>query len=68
MFADALNSIITRAYLAMRREEGQTFVEYSLIGVVIAVGLAATLLLLHPQIATALNDIKDQIVPPPAAS
>lgn len=60
MLVDALNSIFGRAILAMRREEGQTFVEYAIIGFVIAVGLAGTLLLLHNQINTVLNDlIKD---------
>ncbi len=39
---DAINSVVMRAYLGMKREEGQTFVEYSLIGVVVAVALAAT--------------------------
>ena len=61
MFADALNSIFGRLYLAVRREEGQTFVEYAMIGVVIAVGLAVTLGLLHTQLDTALNNIKNAI-------
>ncbi len=61
MFADALNSIVVRLSLAMRREEGQTFVEYAMIGVVIAVGLALTLGLLHTQLDTALTDIKNAI-------
>ena len=61
MFADALNSIFGRLYLAVRREEGQTFVEYAMIGVVIAVGLAVTLGLLHTQLDTALTNIKNAI-------
>ncbi len=61
MFADALNSIFVRALVALKREEGQTFVEYAMIGVVIAVGLAVTLGLLHTQLDTALNNIKDAI-------
>jgi len=52
-----LNSIITRAYLAMRREEGQTFVEYALIGVLVAVILAAALSTFETQIASALSSI-----------
>ena len=36
---DAINSVVMRAYLGMKREEGQTFVEYSLIGVLVAVAL-----------------------------
>ena len=61
MFADALNSIFGRLYLAVRREEGQTFVEYAMIGVVIAVGLAGVLLALHGQLNTSLTDIKNAI-------
>jgi Flp pilus assembly pilin Flp len=61
MLADALNSIFVRALVALKREEGQTFVEYAMIGVVIAVGLAVTLGLLHTQLDTALNNIKDAI-------
>ena len=36
---EAINSVVMRAYLGMKREEGQTFVEYSLIGVLVAVAL-----------------------------
>jgi Flp pilus assembly pilin Flp len=61
MFADALNSIFGRLYLAMRREEGQTFVEYTMIGVVIAVGLAGVLLALHGQLSTQLGNIESAI-------
>ena len=57
MISDALTSIFVRAYLAAKREEGQTFVEYSLIGVVVAVALAAILLTFEGSIAKALNDI-----------
>jgi Flp pilus assembly pilin Flp len=61
MFADALNSIFGRLYLAVRREEGQTFVEYTMIGVVIAVGLATVLLALHGQLNTQLGNIESAI-------
>lgn len=61
MFADALNSIFGRLYLAVRREEGQTFVEYAMIGVVIAVGLGLALGALHTQLNTALTDIQGAI-------
>jgi Flp pilus assembly pilin Flp len=61
MFADALNSIFVRALVSLKREEGQTFVEYAMIGVVIAVGLAVTLGLLHTQLDTALTNIKNAI-------
>ncbi len=36
---EAINSVVVRAYLGLKREEGQTFVEYSLIGVLVAVAL-----------------------------
>lgn len=61
MFADALNSIFVRALVSLKREEGQTFVEYAMIGVVIAVGLAVTLGLLHNQLGTALTNIQNAI-------
>jgi Flp pilus assembly pilin Flp len=54
---DAINSVGMRAYLGMKREEGQTFVEYSLIGVVVAVALAAILLTFEKAIAGALGNI-----------
>ena len=57
MISDALTSIFVRAYLAVKREEGQTFVEYSLIGVVVAVALAAILVTFEGSIAGALNSI-----------
>ena len=40
---DAINSVIVRAYAGLKRDEGQTFVEYSLIGVLVAVALILTL-------------------------
>jgi Flp pilus assembly pilin Flp len=57
MFADALNRSVVRLYLAMRREEGQTFVEYSLIAAVVGLGLIVGLGAFKDQIATALNTI-----------
>ena len=58
---EAINSVVMRAYLGMKREEGQTFVEYSLIGVVVAVALAAILLTFEGSIAGALNNIGNQL-------
>ena len=58
MFYDAINRAIVRAYVGMRREEGQTFVEYSLIGVLIAVALVATLVLFKGALVTALTSIQ----------
>ena len=43
MIADAINGAILRLYTALKSEDGQTFVEYSLIGVLVAVVLAAVL-------------------------
>jgi Flp pilus assembly pilin Flp len=57
MFSDAINRVITRAYLNLKREEGQTFVEYSLIGVLVAVVLAAALVTFEGAIASALSSI-----------
>ncbi|HZQ16790.1 MAG TPA: hypothetical protein VFA82_08465 [Gaiellaceae bacterium] len=57
MLADALNSILVRAYLAAKREDGQTFVEYSLIGVVVAVLLVTALGVFRGDIVNALNSI-----------
>ena len=58
MFTDALTSIFVRAYLAVKREEGQTFVEYSLIGVLIAVGLVFALGTFKGDISGALSNIE----------
>ena len=57
MFYDAINRAITRAFVAMKREEGQTFVEYSLIGVLVAVALIAALGTFEGQIADALTKL-----------
>ena len=52
---DAINSVIVRAYVGMKREEGQTFVEYSLIGVLVAVALIAVLGTFETSIGDALS-------------
>jgi Flp pilus assembly pilin Flp len=61
MISDAINRVFVRAYVAVKREEGQTFVEYSLIGVLIAVVLAATLTLFKDDLETALNLIRGSL-------
>jgi Flp pilus assembly pilin Flp len=38
-----INNALMRAYLAAKREEGQTFVEYALIGLLVAVAITAVL-------------------------
>jgi Flp pilus assembly pilin Flp len=54
---DAITGVVMRAYLGMKREEGQTFVEYSLIGVLVAVALVAILGTFEGQIHDALSSI-----------
>lgn len=57
MIADAINGAILRLYTALKSEEGQTFVEYSLIGVLVAVVLAAVLTTFEGSLAGALGTI-----------
>jgi len=57
VIADAINGAILRLYTALKSEDGQTFVEYSLIGVLVAVVLAAVLTTFEGQIGTALGNI-----------
>jgi Flp pilus assembly pilin Flp len=57
MISDAINRAFIRAYVAVKREEGQTFVEYSLIGVLIAVALVVALGTFQGKIAGALTAI-----------
>ncbi len=61
MFADALNSIFVRALVAVKREDGQTFVEYSMIGALVALLLVTVLGTLHTQIFNALSAISTAI-------
>ena len=60
MIADAINGAILRLYTALKSEDGQTFVEYSLIGVLVAVVLAAVLTTFEGSIAGALGSIGGQ--------
>jgi Flp pilus assembly pilin Flp len=57
VIADTINGRILRLYTAAKRDDGQTFVEYSLIGVLIAVALVLTLGIFEGKIVTALTDI-----------
>ncbi len=61
MFADALNRTIVRLYLAVRREEGQTFVEYALIAAFVGIALIVGLGAFSKQIADALKNIGNQL-------
>jgi Flp pilus assembly pilin Flp len=57
MFTDLLNTVATRLYLATKREEGQTFVEYTLIAAIVGVLLIAGLGVFRGDIASALSSI-----------
>ncbi len=59
MISDALTSIFVRAYLAMKNEEGQTFVEYSLIGLLVAVVVAGVMATFTGKITSALTSIEN---------
>ena len=58
---DAINGALARVYTVVKSskdEDGQTFVEYSLIGLLIAVALVIIFGLLSTEIANALTHIK----------
>ena len=57
MILDAINNVLVRALTAAKREEGQTFVEYALIGVLVAVALVAALTTFKTNISGALSSI-----------
>jgi Flp pilus assembly pilin Flp len=59
--SDFVNNLVVRAYLAVKREEGQTFVEYSLIAGIIGVLLIAGLAGFRGQIETALTDVGNKL-------
>lgn len=61
MIYDAINRAITRAYVGLKREDGQTFVEYSLIGVLVAVALVLALGVFKTSIVTALQSISSAL-------
>ena len=60
---DAINSVVVRAYVSLKREEGQTFVEYSLIGVLVAIALAVALTAFEGNIVTDLQNIGGALNP-----
>jgi Flp pilus assembly pilin Flp len=53
----AINTAILRLYTALKNEDGQTFVEYSLIVVLIAVVLVGVLVTLEGRLGAALGYI-----------
>lgn len=54
---DAINRVVVSAMLAAKREDGQTFVEYALISVLVAVGLTLALTTFKGAISGALTNI-----------
>jgi Flp pilus assembly pilin Flp len=58
---DAINRVVISAMLAAKREEGQTFVEYALIGVLVAVALALSLTTFKGTIDAALVKISGKL-------
>jgi Flp pilus assembly pilin Flp len=48
-------------WMRLRREEGQTFVEYAVLTAVVAIGIVAALGLFRGQIVTALTNIGNAI-------
>ena len=57
MIADAINGAILRLYTTVESEDGQSLVEYALVGVLVAVALALTLGILEGKIVGALTDL-----------
>ena len=57
MIIDAINRVFTSAMLAAKREDGQTFVEYALIGTLVAAVIVAAVAILNTSIGTALTHI-----------
>ena len=55
--SDLINTLFVRAYLAAKREEGQTFVEYAMIAALIGVALTVALGLFATGIGTKLGQI-----------
>jgi Flp pilus assembly pilin Flp len=55
---DAINHVLVRALTAAKRQEGQTFVEYTLIGVLVAVALAGAVTAFKTDIGNALTSIE----------
>lgn len=57
MVINAINRVVVSAMQAARREDGQTFVEYALIGVLVAVALTLALTTFKGAITGALTNI-----------
>jgi Flp pilus assembly pilin Flp len=59
--SDLINNLVVRAYLASKREEGQTFVEYAMIAALIGVALVVALGLFATGLGEKLGDITDAL-------
>ena len=59
--SDLINTLFVRAYLAAKREEGQTFVEYAMIAALIGVALTVALGLFATGIGNKLGDITNAL-------
>jgi Flp pilus assembly pilin Flp len=57
MILDSINRVFVSAMLAAKREDGQTFVEYALIGLLVAVALVVGLGTFKDAIGSALTTI-----------
>jgi Flp pilus assembly pilin Flp len=57
MILDSINRVFVSAMLAAKREDGQTFVEYALIGFIVAIAVAGFLGVFNGQISDALTKI-----------
>jgi len=62
--AELTNRLYIVLWTRLRREEGQTFVEYAVLTAVVAVGIVTALALFRGQIVTALQNIGDAIQHP----
>ncbi len=58
---DIFNGLVVRAYLASKREEGQTFVEYAMIAALIGVALVASLTAFKVGLGNKLVDITNAL-------
>jgi Flp pilus assembly pilin Flp len=55
------NRVTIALWMRLRREEGQTFVEYAVLTAVVAIGIIAVLTIFRGDIETALKNIGNTI-------
>ena len=61
MILDSINRVFISAMLAAKREDGQTFVEYALIGFIVAIAVAGFLGTFNGAISGALSAISAKL-------